>query len=74
MAGRYIDEAMYEPIAAAPSRDLHCLEALPEKWMRELPDLVVTDPERAQHLVQALDDLAILIGRTKTDGQCRSRR
>ena len=70
MAGRFIDEAMYEPIAAAASRDLHRLEALREKWMRELPDLVATDPERAQHLVQALDDLATLIGRTKTDGQC----
>jgi hypothetical protein len=60
------DAGTYEQAAVVPSGDLHGLNVLREKWTRELSHLVMIDPERTQHLAEALDDLAILIGRAKT--------
>ena len=39
------------------------LEALRQKWTAELRRLVGVDTDRAMHLAEALDDLAVVIGR-----------
>jgi hypothetical protein len=57
-------------IEGQPADRLACLEALRDKWTKELQQLVMCDPERAQHLAEALDDLAILMGRA--DGRVRN--
>ena len=48
------------------------LKALHAEWMRELPQLLHTDPERAVHHAEALDDLASLIGQLELDRRCRA--
>lgn len=57
-------------IEGQPADRLACLKALRDKWTNELQHLVMSDPERAQHLAEALDDLAILMGRA--DGRARN--
>jgi hypothetical protein len=44
------------------------LEALRQKWTAELQQLVSADTDRAFHLAQALDDLAVLIDRLENKG------
>ena len=42
---------------------LQQLHVLHKKWSRELRQLVAVDSERAMHLTEALDDLALMIRR-----------
>ena len=48
---------------ATPTDRLQRLHVLGEKWTRELRQLVAVDAERAMHLAEALDDLALMIRR-----------
>lgn len=61
-----VDVVEHGQIGIVPSGDLHCLRGLRQKWTKELQRLIVSDPERAQHLAEALDDLAILIDRARS--------
>ena len=64
-----VDTPTYEQIAMQ-SCDVQRLTSLQEKWSTELRHLVSSDPASAHHLAEALDDLAILIGRL-TEGRHR---
>jgi hypothetical protein len=46
-----------------PTDRLRHLDVLREKWTREVHQLVAVDAERAMHLTEALDDLALMIRR-----------
>jgi hypothetical protein len=46
-----------------PTGRLRQLHVLCDKWTRELHRLVAVDSERAMHLTEALDDLALMIRR-----------
>ena len=47
---------------------IQLLEALHAKWTGELHQLVTVDMDRALDLAQALDDLAVLLGRLESGG------
>ena len=58
-----------ELIASNPNTRIQQLEDLKRRWTADLQPLLSVDPERALHLVEALDDLARLIRRLEQERQ-----